>query len=240
MNILLIDSSTSYCHITIKINDKFVTINSNTSFDHTEHLLLLIDSSLKTLHCRISDIDYLICGTGPGSFTGIRISHSLIKGLFFESKTLILPVPTISLFSFSIYLEMVKLMKEFDYNNLIFYSLIFGKKNRFYFAKYNFCDKKDMVIQFLKPEILDIPAIEINKIIEEDSIKYKDQILILDDINSLGGINFNKKNIIKSEIYGNNIVNYFENNFEKFKKSLVKPEELQPLYLRKSDAEESI
>lgn len=184
MNILVIDSSTQNCHVSLKASSRWVTFDSNTYFDHTRHILLLVDSILKTLDIKTNNIDYTLCGNGPGSFTGIRISHSLIKGLFFQSKTLILPVPTISLFAFSLYFYLVKILPDIS-KKIVIYSLIFGKKNRYYFSKYIFNDFEKTIEIFLNPQIKDISFEEIQKIIYNDEIDLSYSFLAIDDIDSI-------------------------------------------------------
>jgi len=48
---------------------------------HSEWLLKSIDELLTSLNLTINDIDCFAIGSGPGSFTGLRIGVSLIKGL---------------------------------------------------------------------------------------------------------------------------------------------------------------
>jgi tRNA threonylcarbamoyladenosine biosynthesis protein TsaB len=54
---------------------------SNDQKTHSEKLLPLIDELLKEFKLKISDIDLFIVSVGPGSFTGIRIGVSTIKGI---------------------------------------------------------------------------------------------------------------------------------------------------------------
>ncbi|MFN3410686.1 MAG: tRNA (adenosine(37)-N6)-threonylcarbamoyltransferase complex dimerization subunit type 1 TsaB [Exilispira sp.] len=239
MNTLVIDSSTQNCHVCLKSNDRWATFNSNTHLDHTRHILLLLDSTLKTLDVKTTSIDYALCGTGPGSFTGIRISHSLIKGLFFKSKTLILPVPTISLFAFSLYFHMIEILPDIS-TKIVIYSIIFGKKNRYYFSKYTFNDPEKTLKIFLNPQIEDISFEEIQKIIYNDEKILPYTFLTIDDIESIKDNKLNKIKIFKSFINGIDIINFFEDNFESFETSLIDPEKLLPLYSRKPDAEENL
>ena len=48
---------------------------------HSETLLPMCDSLLKSLGLSISDIGLFACTAGPGSFTGVRVGVSMIKGL---------------------------------------------------------------------------------------------------------------------------------------------------------------
>ena len=53
---------------------------------HSETMLHMIDSLIKACSIDIGDIDVLSCCAGPGSFTGVRIGVSLIKGLAFADQ----------------------------------------------------------------------------------------------------------------------------------------------------------
>jgi len=49
----------------------------------------------------VSDISRCAVVTGPGSFTGLRIGISFIKGLFASGETLILPLSTLETIAYS-------------------------------------------------------------------------------------------------------------------------------------------
>ncbi|HPC38008.1 MAG TPA: tRNA (adenosine(37)-N6)-threonylcarbamoyltransferase complex dimerization subunit type 1 TsaB [Exilispira sp.] len=256
MNILLLDTSTSNFHLTIKVDDRFATFTSKTPFDHTEHILLIIDACLNTLHTKINSINYALVGTGPGSFNGIRISHSVIKGLFFESNTKIIPIPSLSLLSYSFFFELnlfnnlfekikdLNLSKEKD-ESFPIYSMIFGKKNRYYFAKYYFSknyenekDEKRFVNQFINPDIEDLPFDKIKDIVLID--KEENKIFLLDDILNCPDYEKEKFVFFEPKINGTKIINFFEKNLDIFTNFSITADKLLPLYIRKSDAEENI
>lgn len=50
---------------------------------HSETLLPMIHSVFERLHIGSDDIDMFACSAGPGSFTGVRIGVSTVKGLAF-------------------------------------------------------------------------------------------------------------------------------------------------------------
>ncbi|MCR4420844.1 MAG: tRNA (adenosine(37)-N6)-threonylcarbamoyltransferase complex dimerization subunit type 1 TsaB [Spirochaetales bacterium] len=253
MNILLLDTSTSSFHLTIKTSDTFATFTSKTPFDHTEHILLIIDSTLSTLHLKINSIDYVFIGTGPGSFTGIRIAHSIIKGLFFNSNIKILPLPSISLLAYSFFININLFINTFDYlkilgkNYYTLYSMIFGKKNRYYFSKYGFSQDfiekplNDIDIdQLINPKIEDLAFDRIKEIIKLEEKLESKPILILDDLQNFPQIEKHHFTIFESKINGIEIINFIEKNIEKFERYIISPDLLLPLYIRKSDAEENI
>jgi tRNA threonylcarbamoyladenosine biosynthesis protein TsaB len=67
----------------------------NVSLTHSERLLPAIDQLLQGLALPFSDIDVLAISLGPGSFTGIRIGVSTIKGLSFASEKPVVSIPTL-------------------------------------------------------------------------------------------------------------------------------------------------
>ena len=52
---------------------------------HSERLLPLIDEVLTTAGASVRDVDLFAVNAGPGSFTGIRIGVSAVKGLAFAA-----------------------------------------------------------------------------------------------------------------------------------------------------------
>lgn len=62
---------------------------------HSVLLMEEIDAALKTARLALSDCDFFVCVTGPGSFTGIRIGIAAVKGL-----CLALGKPALALTSF--------------------------------------------------------------------------------------------------------------------------------------------
>ena len=61
----------------------------------SELLLPMAESALKSLGLNFCDIDLYAASVGPGSFTGVRIGVSLIKGLAFGSNTPCVQVSTL-------------------------------------------------------------------------------------------------------------------------------------------------
>jgi tRNA threonylcarbamoyladenosine biosynthesis protein TsaB len=58
----------------------------NTGLNHSEVILPAIDQALRRERIKITDIDLFACTIGPGSFTGVRIGVSTIKGLMLATS----------------------------------------------------------------------------------------------------------------------------------------------------------
>ncbi|KJR42347.1 peptidase M22, glycoprotease [Candidatus Magnetoovum chiemensis] len=74
---------------------------------HSETLMLSIDHTLKRANIRLNEIDMYALVTGPGSFTGLRVGVSIIKGFCFAQKKPVAGVTSLEAlawnFAYSIY-----------------------------------------------------------------------------------------------------------------------------------------
>jgi tRNA threonylcarbamoyladenosine biosynthesis protein TsaB len=79
---LAFDTSSRTAAVAV-LSDETIIYDSviNTGLNHSEVLLPQIDYALKQVSLKISDIDLFACTLGPGSFTGLRIGVSTLKGL---------------------------------------------------------------------------------------------------------------------------------------------------------------
>lgn len=82
MKTLAVDTSNKIASVSVFDNN--ILLNEKFSDDqktHSEKLLPIIDTLLKEEGISISDIDMFVVCVGPGSFTGIRIGVSTVKGM---------------------------------------------------------------------------------------------------------------------------------------------------------------
>ena len=80
MNILAIDTSTIAASVAVISEEKLLAeAYTDLKLKHSEKLLPLVDHILCDLRMNIDDIDAFAAGSGPGSFTGIRIGAASIK-----------------------------------------------------------------------------------------------------------------------------------------------------------------
>ena len=78
----------------------FVCNNGNT---HTENILPMIDDMLKKCKKSISDVELFCASNGPGSFTGVRIGASVIKGLAFGKNIPCVEVSALEALAYNLY-----------------------------------------------------------------------------------------------------------------------------------------
>lgn len=97
MKILGIDTTTRFMCIGAYDNGKSYEYTIETGHELSALLALHMKRILDSLGWKARDLDYLACGLGPGSFTGIRVGVSAIKGLAWALKKPIVGVPTLDL-----------------------------------------------------------------------------------------------------------------------------------------------
>src|SRR4030043_1813329 len=86
MKVLGIDTSPSCGSVGLIDNGEVITdYLLNISITHSERLLGAIEFVLKEAHCNMESLDGWAISLGPGSFTGLRIGVSTIKGLAFAT-----------------------------------------------------------------------------------------------------------------------------------------------------------
>ncbi|MDP3110961.1 MAG: tRNA (adenosine(37)-N6)-threonylcarbamoyltransferase complex dimerization subunit type 1 TsaB [Thermodesulfovibrionales bacterium] len=96
MKILAIDTSTMLGGIAIMDELNLIAeTRLNVKATHSERLMAEIEHCLKQSSLKISDIDVFAVAIGPGSFTGLRIGLSAVKGLSYATGKPIVSVPTL-------------------------------------------------------------------------------------------------------------------------------------------------
>lgn len=92
---LSIDTTAKTCSVSVSDGALLSIFSVNNTLTHSENLLLMVDSALTAAGKKISDVEAMAVSVGPGSFTGVRIGVSAIKGLAFGKDIKIAPVSTL-------------------------------------------------------------------------------------------------------------------------------------------------
>lgn len=104
MKILAVDSSGMVASIAIVEDDVVIAeYNVNYGKTHSQTLLPMIDEVSKMIELDMSTIDAIAVAAGPGSFTGLRIGASTVKGLAEASGKPIIAVPTVDALAYNLY-----------------------------------------------------------------------------------------------------------------------------------------
>lgn len=96
MKILAFDGTAKAASVALLEDGKILaSYTVDNGLTQSELLLPMAESVLKSLKLEFSDVDVFATSVGPGSFTGVRIGVSLIKGLAFGRKAPCVAVSTL-------------------------------------------------------------------------------------------------------------------------------------------------
>ncbi len=103
MKILAIETSTMLGGVAIMDDSKglIAEVRLNVKSTHSERLMTEIENLLRQSLLNITEIDVFAVSIGPGSFTGLRIGLSTVKGLSFATGKPVVSVPTLEAFAWN-------------------------------------------------------------------------------------------------------------------------------------------
>ena len=222
MKILAVDTATKSCSVAIieagSLSAEVTTLKDQT---HSKHLMELIDKGLGMSGFSAADLDGLAVTIGPGSFTGLRIGISTIKGM---AHALDKPVVGISSLE-------VLAWQCADRSHLIC-PLLDARKSEVYSATYRYTND---TLTRKSPENASAPEAAVQKIKEpcvligSGAQLYRKRLsMVLGDLAHFAPVS---QNIIRASSVAFLSIKRFKNN------DTVAAADLVPHYIRKSDAE---
>lgn len=222
MRILGVDTSTKYAGVAV-IENETMLAKSTLKFmaSHSEKLLPEIAHLLEIMEIPLDSIDYYAVTVGPGSFTGLRVGISTVKGLAFVTGKNVIPVSSLEVIA-----------RGFPYLDYSICPLLDARKKEVYSAVFKW--KNQSLIRIREDAVSGLEQlqewIDDNTLfVGEGANIYKDKLIEL----------FAEKAIFAEPFYGipsPEIVALI--GLERAKKGIfVSAKELKPCYLRKSEAE---
>lgn len=225
-NILAFDTVSSSFSIALKKNT-IIEINKENIKNHNEELLPILSNFLEDNKISLNEINCIVMGIGPGSFTAIRIAFSTIKTICYAKKIPIIGVSSLE-----------TLYQNIASYNGIKLSMIDARKGSIYANIY----KDNTKIR----ENLDLTYEEVVNLIKD--------IATENDTITLCGDGFSKNETYFIENLKEYKLNKLDNSYNiiKASKSILMSEErynkkefdnifsLNPLYIRKSEAENKL
>lgn len=194
---LFFDTSSDLLKVSlIKDNNIIFDKELHTKNDHSSYLVPTIDEAFKSNNIDFKELDEIIVGNGPGSFTGTRISIAVAKTYAF---------------SFNIPVYMISSLEELIYDNdgYDFYvPIIEEKKENLYFSIFDKDKKRVMDDTYSSTEYM------YKKLEELDG-----KILLI----SLSDKEYEKYDTVKASINALNIIKNIDVNNAKVNPHLLKP-----------------
>ena len=107
--LVLIESSGDVCSAAVSHGSQIIAEKSiQEPNSHSIYLARFVDYVLKESGIEIAELDAVVIGGGPGSYTGLRIGCSLAKGLCFGSGLPLIACSTLAAFAASAQLQFPK------------------------------------------------------------------------------------------------------------------------------------
>lgn len=98
--ILALETATNVCSVAFCDDGGVIhELREEQHGSHSEKLFLFIEELQSKHRFSISDLDAVLVSQGPGSYTGLRISASAVKGLLFQTEVPLFGVNTLASFA---------------------------------------------------------------------------------------------------------------------------------------------
>ena len=222
MRILAVDTATTSCSVAIvdktSLLSEFTLAKEET---HSKHLMDMIKAALRMSGHNFSDLDGFAVTRGPGSFTGLRIGISTIKGLVVASEK---PVVGVS--------SLEALALQVSYSRDLICPILDARRGEVYFSRYRFLNghlKKQTKERVAPPDQAVEDLNESCLFVGNGALLYKE--MILEKMGELASFAPLIQNTIRASTMAYLSMAKFENN------DTDDIEKILPYYIRKSDAE---
>lgn len=223
MNILAIDTSSASGSIALFSDKRLVAeLTVSEAGVHAEWLLKSIDAFLSSINRSINEVDLFAVTNGPGSFTGLRIGVSAVKGLAWPTGKKAAGVSTLKALSLNL-----------AYSGLPVCPVLDARKGEVYSALFSL---KDGVIEELLPEAALAPPALVDALA---SLHLPSPpVFIGDGLKVYGGLL--REKVVGASFAPEALWRIRASNIALLASDDDKgrdPKELIPVYLRKSEAE---
>lgn len=101
--LLAVDTSAGRGSVALLDGGSVLTDYSDEPRSHTRRLEHMINGLLDQAGLRLTDLDALAYGAGPGSFTGLRVTAGLVQGLAFGLQLPVVPVSSLRAMAYAVH-----------------------------------------------------------------------------------------------------------------------------------------
>lgn len=103
MTLLAIDTSTERATVALAVGDAVFHDEKHSVREHAMCLLPMVEGLLTAASLSLNQLDGIVFGCGPGSFTGLRITCSIAKALAYAHDLPLYPVSSLAAIANEVY-----------------------------------------------------------------------------------------------------------------------------------------
>ncbi|ROS04703.1 tRNA threonylcarbamoyladenosine biosynthesis protein TsaB [Sinobacterium caligoides] len=128
--ILALDTAADACSVALWLDGEIVSDHRLLPREHTKMMLLMIEQLLADHGVKMSDLDGIAYGRGPGSFTGLRICGGIVQGLAFGAGLPVVAVSSLAALAYPYIDEQRAVIACVDARMGELYTGVFGAKGQ--------------------------------------------------------------------------------------------------------------
>ncbi|PHR70444.1 MAG: tRNA (adenosine(37)-N6)-threonylcarbamoyltransferase complex dimerization subunit type 1 TsaB [Lutibacter sp.] len=129
--ILNIETATKNCSVSLAENGKIIALKevNDGGYSHAENLHVFVQDVLKEVNMTLKNVDAVAVSKGPGSFTGLRIGVSTVKGLCYALDIPLISTSTLQALALQVTKEKGLVIPMLDARRMEVYSAVFNTDN---------------------------------------------------------------------------------------------------------------
>jgi len=147
-NILSIDGSTPVCTVALRVGELDFDRKEIGMGIHSSAIFSQINDLLAEAGIKFNDINAIVSGIGPGSYTGLRVVASSIKGMLFDNSIPLFGINSLAGFA---------ACTDNDSSHKI-HSIIDARRNHLFYQSFSFVENGTLV-SAANPILIEIPEL---------------------------------------------------------------------------------
>ncbi|HDR1021507.1 TPA: tRNA (adenosine(37)-N6)-threonylcarbamoyltransferase complex dimerization subunit type 1 TsaB [Pasteurella multocida] len=96
VTLLALDTSTEACSVALLYKGEKTVLDELAQRTHTQRILPMVDQILSQSGIALKQVDGLVFGRGPGSFTGVRVGVGIAQGLALGADLPVIPISNLT------------------------------------------------------------------------------------------------------------------------------------------------
>ena len=220
-NMLVIDTSSPRSVLALKTKASFIDRSENRKGTHSRDILCRLENIVLEAGLDLSELDCVIFGCGPGSYTGIRITAGVVQGLSYGLDIPVVSVSSLEAIAYSFVEENFLSIKEGD----MILASILARPDEYFVGGYEW--KNDFVEPIFKEKL--VGAEDLFPLPKGVWFGIGDTSKFRDSIKSITGVE-PKAYIVKQHYSASSIFKIGQNKIEAGK--FLEPASAIPKYLK--------